>query len=447
MNQNSKALLTATPKQIMINLSIPAILGMVVIGLYPLMDGIFAGQILGKSAMTAVGIAMPFTYLNTAISTLVGIGSASVLSRAIGENNTKTLHHIMGNLTFWIIIFSTVITLLGFFFSPSLLQLVGANGEILDLGTRYLRLIFLGSIFVNFTQSANMIIRGEGLMKRAMMIMALGAIINIILDPILMTFIPQYGIEGAAIATLIAQVTQAIVTYVYFKKISKTIKLNKVQPYQPIQKAIFSIGASAMFMQLLTIIQQSLLYSQAFKYGGNEAGATMSASLRILSFSFIPLWGMAQGLQPAIGTNYGAKLYHRVHHIFKIFTLSSIGLALVFWIPAQLWTENLIALFGINGDSVSISALQFRLFYSTFALYGIMIMTLTYFQSIGNAKMAGLLVVLRQVILFIPCILISPLFYGLNAVWLTSSVIDLVIIILSVFFYRKSYHQLKNLAI
>lgn len=204
MNKNSQELLTEKPFSIMLKLSLPAILGMIVIGLYPLMDGIFAGQILGEKAMTAVGIAMPFTYINTGIATLIGVGSASLLSRALGAHNQEKIDKIMGNLCFWILLLSSFVAVLGFIFCRQLLTLFGAGGELLDLSARYLRIIFIGSIFVNFAQAANMVMRGEGLMKRAMLIMAMGAGINIILDPILMTLMGERGIEGAAIATITA---------------------------------------------------------------------------------------------------------------------------------------------------------------------------------------------------------------------------------------------------
>ena len=176
MGQTMKEqLLTKTPLALLVQLSVPAVIGMMVIGLYPLMDGIFAGKIIGQAAMAACGIALPLTFINNGVATLIGIGSASVLSRAIGKGDTKTVDKIMGNLIFWVIIFSAIITIGGILLAPHFLTLVGAGGEIKTLGIRYLRILFLGSLFVNFTQSANMVMRGEGLMKKAMLIMGLGS--------------------------------------------------------------------------------------------------------------------------------------------------------------------------------------------------------------------------------------------------------------------------------
>ena len=430
MNKTSKELLTEQPLQILIKLSLPAILGMIVIGLYPLMDGIFAGQILGEKAMTAVGIATPFTYINTGIATLIGVGSASLLSRAIGEGNQRTIDKVMGNLCFWVLLLSTIVTILGYLFCGQLLMIFGAKGELLDLSTRYLRIIFLGSIFVNFAQAANMVMRGEGVMKRAMLIMSLGAGINIVLDPVLMIMFREHGVEGAAIATITAQFIQAVFTLWYFKKKSETVKIGLMRKEKEITGEMFSVGVSAMLMQVLTIIQQSFLYSQAFRYGGETSAAIMAVSLRIQAFSFIPLWGMSQGLQPAIGANFGAKQYNRVKKIFNVFTISSIVLAACFWIPTEGFAKQILNLFGLSDETLFLAVPNFRIMYSIFIVYGVMIMIMTFFQAIGDGKTAGVLVMLRQVILFIPAMIFLPYIFGAQSIWYVIPIVDGIVVLL-----------------
>lgn len=443
MNKNSKELLTEQPLQILIKLSLPAILGMIVIGLYPLMDGIFAGQILGEKAMTAVGIATPFTYINTGIATLIGVGSASLLSRAIGEGNQRTIDKVMGNLCFWVLLLSTIVTILGILFCGQLLMVFGAKGELLDLSTRYLRIIFLGSLFVNFAQAANMVMRGEGLMKRAMLIMSLGAGINIVLDPVLMVMFKEHGVEGAAIATVTAQFIQAVFTLWYFKKKSETVKIGLMRKEKEITGEMFSVGVSAMLMQVLTIIQQSFLYSQAFRYGGETSAAIMAVSLRIQAFSFIPLWGMSQGLQPAIGANFGAKQYNRVKKIFNVFTISSIVLAACFWIPAEGFAKQILNLFGLSDETLLLAVPNFRIMYSIFIVYGIMIMIMTFFQAIGDGKTAGILVMLRQVILFIPTMIFLPHIFGAQSIWYVIPIVDGIVILLGLQRYFTTVKKMK----
>ena len=429
MKQDIKEqLLTKRPIDLLFQLSIPAVIGMIVIGLYPLMDGIFAGKIIGQTAMTACGVAMPLTFFNSGVSTLLGVGSASVLSRAIGKGDQKTVDKIMGNLIFWVILFSAIITVGGILLAPHFLDMVGATGEIKAYGIRYLRVIFIGSLFVNFTQSANMVMRGEGLMKKAMLIMGFGALLNIILDPILMTVMGEYAIEGAALATITAQFVQAAVTLHYFLKKSKVVKIHKIQSDAEIKKEMFSVGSSAMMMQLLFMIQQTMLYKMAFKYGGDTNGILMAASLRVYDFSFIPLWGMSQGLQPVVGTNFGAKQFDRVRQGMKVFSIGGLILAAIFWLPSLLFSSQILSLFGVEASIIAQGVGNFRLFYSVFILYGVMVMTITFFQSIGNGKKAGMIVMLRQLFLFVPAMIFLPMAFGIKAVWFTQPLVDFIMI-------------------
>ena len=429
MKQDIKEqLLTKRPIDLLFQLSVPAVIGMIVIGLYPLMDGIFAGKIIGQTAMTACGVAMPLTFFNSGISTLLGVGSASVLSRAIGKGDQKTVDKIMGNLIFWVILFSAIITVGGILLASHFLDMVGATGEIKAYGIRYLRVIFIGSLFVNFTQSANMVMRGEGLMKKAMLIMGFGALLNIILDPILMIVMGEYAIEGAALATITAQFVQAAVTLHYFLKKSKVVKIHKIQSDAEIKKEMFSVGSSAMMMQLLFMIQQTMLYKMSFKYGGDTNGILMAASLRIYAFSFIPLWGMSQGLQPVVGTNFGAKQFDRVRQGMKVFSIGGLILAAIFWLPSLLFSSQILSLFGVEASIIAQGVGNFRLFYSVFILYGVMVMTITFFQSIGNGKKAGMIVMLRQLFLFVPAMIFLPMAFGIKAVWFTQPLVDFIMI-------------------
>ena len=423
-------LLTKSPKDLLFQLAIPGIIGMVVIGLYPFMDGIFAGWIIGEYAMSAISISMSLTIINGGVSALIGVGSASILSRAIGKGDKETTDKIFGNFCYWVILFSIVITILGLIFAPNFLDLVGAKGNIKELGVRYLRVAFFGSIFVNFAQAGNMTMRGEGALKQSMIIMGVGAILNIILDPIFMKLMGEYAIEGAAIATVISQIVQAILTFRYFSKKSAFVGIHKIQKSKDISSEMFSIGSSAMMMQILFAVQQTFLFKQAFAYGGDNWGILMAATMRLYMFSFIPLWGMSQGLQPVIGANFGAKQYKRVKDTMKVFMYGATILAALSWIPSMFYSEKLLSLFSVRSEIIEAGVMNFKMFYSTFIMYGIMIMTLTFFQSIGDGKKASMIVMLRQLILFIPAILLLPKVFGRLAVWWAEPIVDFSMILL-----------------
>ena len=436
-------LLTKSPKDLLFQLAIPGIIGMVVIGLYPFMDGIFAGWIIGDYAMSAISISMSLTIINGGISALIGVGSASILSRAIGKGDKETTDKIFGNFCYWVILFSIVITILGLIFAPNFLDLVGAKGNIKELGVRYLRVVFFGSIFVNFAQAGNMTMRGEGALKQSMMIMGIGALLNIILDPIFMKLMGEYAIEGAAIATVISQIVQATLTFHYFSKKSAFVGIHKIQKSKAIYSEMFSIGSSAMMMQILFAVQQTFLFKQAFAYGGDNWGILMSATMRLYMFSFIPLWGMSQGLQPVIAANFGAKQYQRVKDTMKIFMYGATILAAISWIPSMFFSEKLLSLFNVRSEIIEAGVMNFKLFYSTFILYGIMIMTLTFFQSIGDGKKASMIVMLRQLILFIPAILLLPKVFGGLAVWWAEPIVDFSMILVGVVMQQIALSKLK----
>lgn len=366
-------LLTKNPFSLMLELSIPAILGMVVVGLYNMMDSIFIGQMVGAAQMGAVSVSYPFTLINAGSAAMLGVGSASVLSRAIGKKDEGTIKKIMGNLVAMVILLSVIYTIIGMVFTRQLLSLAGASDNILNYAEKYLRIVFAGSLFVNFFQSANMVIRGEGQLKKAMSIIASGAILNIILDPIFITILKPYGmgIEAAAFATILSQFVQAVITLWYFRKKSPNVKIGRIRIDGELLPQVLSVGVSALLMQILTLVQQTVIYRVAANYGGETSQILLGAALRFWNFSFVPLWGISQGFQPAAGTNYGAKDYDRVKTLTKVFVIAATVLSLIFYIPAELFPAKVLSMFITTPGVAASGATNFRIMFSTYLEVGI----------------------------------------------------------------------------
>lgn len=444
-------LLTASPFRLMLSLSLPAILGMLVVGLYNLADAIYVGQLVNAAAMGAVSVSYPFTLINTGVATLIGVGSASVLSRAIGKKDQDTIDKIMGNLIALNLIFSITITVIGMIFTRQLLSLTGAEGEILEIAIQYLRIIFVGSLFVNFAQSANMIMRGEGVLKRAMIITGAGAILNIILDPIFILLLRDNGngATGAAYATILSQFITAAITLWYFCKKSSLVRINKVKIHGSLLPEIFSVGVSAMLMQVMTLVQQTVLYNTASQYGSDTWQILLGAALRFQSFAFIPLWGISQGFQPAAGTNYGAKEYGRVKKITLGFALGATILSLIFYLPAQFAPKAILSMFINDADIVAQGAGDFRALFSTYITLGFMIIVMTLFQALGKASKASVLVILRQIVLFIPMVLMIPKLHnvGIHGVFWAPAITDGVVFVMSVLFLMAEFRKLTKLEV
>lgn len=431
----------------MLSLSVPAIIGMVVIGLYNFMDAVFVGRLVGPEAMTAVKVSYPFTLLNSGIATLIGTGSASVLSRAIGKKDQETVDKIMGNLIALVVILSVIIMAVGLIFTKPLLTLSGAKGGILAEANRYLKIVFCGSLFVNFAQSSNMVMRGEGKLKKAMLIMGSGAILNIILDPVLiLAFGRENGILGAAVATITAQLFQAILALVYFTKQSDTVKINRIGIIGSVTKPVLSVGVSAMLMQVMSMVQQTVMYNTVERCGGGQWQTILGAALSLQAFSFIPLWGISQGYQPAIGTNYGAKSYDRVRSFNKAFMIAATLLAAVFYIPIMLAPKAMLSMFITDSSIVEAGAPMLRVLFMPYITYGVLILAITFFQAIGKGGNAAVLTVLRQALLFLPLVLLLPLLFtnSVEGVFYAQLITDAVVLLLAVILMAGAFKSIRS---
>ena len=429
-------LLTQNPVSLMFELSIPAILGMVVVGLYNFMDSVFVGQMVGSVQMGAISVSYPFTLINGGTAAMLGVGSASVLSRAIGKKDEATIGKIMGNLVAMVILLSAIITVVGMVFTRPILTLAGASGDILNYAEKYLRIVYAGSLFVNFFQSANMVIRGEGQLKKAMLIIGSGAVLNIILDPIFITLLNPVGrgMEGAAYATVLSQIIQALITVWYFKKKSQHVKIGRIRIEKSLLPQILAVGVSALLMQVLTLVQQTVIYRVASNYGGETSQILLGAALRVWNFAFVPLWGISQGFQPAAGTNYGAKDYNRVKKLTGVFMASTTILSLLFYIPVELFPANVLSLFITTPGVAASGATNFRIMFSTYILQGSFLIAVTLFQSLGKANKATWLVLFRQIILFIPLAVILPMIggMGIRGVWLAIALTDAILVVITI---------------
>ncbi|MCI8329787.1 MAG: MATE family efflux transporter [Oscillibacter sp.] len=439
-------LLAKSPFPLMIELAIPAVLGMVVVGLYNMMDSIFVGQMVGDVQMGAVSVSYPFTLINAGSAAMIGVGSASALSRAIGKKDQDTIKKIMGNLVAVVLLMSVVYMVIGMVFTRQLLFLAGAGDNILTYAEKYLRIVFAGSLFVNFFQSSNMVIRGEGQLKKAMTIIASGAVLNMILDPIFITGLKPYGmgIEAAAYATILSQFVQAAVTLWYFKKQSPHVKIGRIRMDGTLLPQVLAVGISALLMQVLTLVQQTVIYRVASVYGGETSQILLGAALRFWNFSFVPLWGISQGFQPAVGTNYGAKDYDRVKKLTGVFITAATVLALLFYIPAELFPDKVLSIFITTPGVAASGSANFRIMFSTYVLQGSFLIAVTLFQSLGKAGKATWLVLFRQIILFIPLCIVLPMVggMGIQGVWLAIALTDALLVIVTIAMMLSEFRKM-----
>ncbi|WP_347489077.1 MATE family efflux transporter [Desulfoscipio sp. XC116] len=446
MSDNRKDLLEMSMGRLFMKLGIPAMVGMLAVGLYNMVDAIFVGQLISAEGVGAIVLAYNITLLNMACAMLFAMGAVSVLSRAIGEKDQKTINKLFGNVLIGTSALSILLTVIVYNFAGPMLEFMGAEGEILDLGTRYLKIISLGFVFEALGPALNFLIRGEGRMKRAMKIIISGVLINIILVPILIKVF-EMGIEGAALATIIAQFFVVIGDVAYFQSGKSVIKISK-QSFKmsfDIMPKILNVGFSGMVMQIMPAIQMSLMFKVLSYYGGSNSVIIMGASYRVMMFAFIALWGIAQGVQPIIGANYGAGRFDRVKTAFLSFTGIATGIASVLWLGFMLFPEFILSWFITDASLAQLGIGRFRIFLGIFLLYGFMAIGIVFFQALGKGSKAAILVMGRQVLFFIPIVLLLPKFMGETGAWIAMPLGDLLTIILSIFLIIREFAALNRL--
>jgi len=407
--------------------SIPAIVGMLVHALYNVVDRIFIGHAVGSIGIAGISVAFPMMIILMAFGMLIGFGANSLISIRLGQQRRDEAQKVLGNALVLFLIVSAVLTMSGLMFTTPILKVFGASAEILPYSRDYLRIILLGTIFQSIGFGMNNFIRGEGNPRIAMITMLIGAILNMILDPIFI-FGFSMGIKGAAIATVLSQAVTSVWVLSYFlggKSLLKIHRYNfRLDPH--IVRSILAVGSAPFAMQLTSSVIISLVNHQLRIYGGTVAISVMGIMFSILMLILMPVIGISQGAQPIIGYNYGAKNFDRVIKTVRLAAVWASGVTLAGFFMAMIFPTWIISLFNRNDPGLPIMGSHaMRVFLMFLPIIGFQIVCANYFQAVGKPRQAILLNLSRQVFLLIPALLILPLFFGLDGVWLAGPFSDL----------------------
>lgn len=433
--------------KLLISFSVPAIIGMLVNTLYNIIDRMYIGNIegVGKLAITGVGITMPIMTIILAFGMLVGIGTAARISIFLGKGDKEIAEKHIGNAFVLIIIFSILITIIGLAFLDKILVVFGASSSTEIYARQYMQIIFAGTIVNMLSFGLNHSIRSDGSPKIAMLSMLIGAIINIILDPILI-FVFNLGVRGAAIATVISQFVATIWILYYFTKGQSAIKIKKenfkLKKY--IVLSIFSIGISPCSMQIAACIVQVIANNSLKHYGGDLAIGAMTIVQSIGMIFLTPIFGLNQGSQPIIGYNFGAKKYKRVKTTVFYGAITATIIVTIGWLVVQLAPQLLIKIFNNDPELLEIAKNGLRIYLLFIPVIGLQIISSNYFQSVGKAKISMFLSLLRQVILLIPFMIILPRIFGLNGIWMAGAISDLLSAIITCCIFYNSLKKLNK---
>ncbi len=445
MQERSEMLGKEKISKLLYTLSLPATIGMVVNALYNLVDTIFVGRGVGTLAIGGLAIAFPIQMIVMAFAQMIGIGAASAISRSLGAKDVERADLVAGNAFLSIFILSGITMTLGLIFVDPLLKLFGATDTLLPYARDYITIIFMGSIFFSFAVSSNNLVRAEGNARVAMFTMIVGTGLNIILDPIFI-FVFDMGIKGAALATIISQFVSFlyILRYLYSGQSSLKVKLHHLKLRVDILKEIFAVGSSAFARQVAGSVIAILVNNSLRIYGGDIAISIYGIVNRLMMFLFMPLFGVIQGMQPIAGFNYGAKQMDRVKEVVKLSIITTTVFATFGTLMAELFPEFIMGIFGIEPSLIPMGTLAIRIVVSMIPVIGIQIVGATLFQSIGKAIPSLFLSLSRQVLFFIPILLILPRYFGLVGVWMSFPLADFLSTIVTTILLKREMNKMST---
>ena len=446
MDERSRQLSEEKVWKLLFKFSLPAIVGMVVNALYNVVDRIFIGQGVGSEALAGITIGFPIMLVLMALGMLVGVGGAALVSIKLGEQKKNEAELILGNSVLLLIGVTLLVSVVGLIFLDSILVQFGASAEVLPYAREYLRIILAGAIFQAIGFGMNNFIRAEGNPNIAMKTMLIGAVVNIILDP-LFIFVFGWGIRGAAYATIIAQAVSSIWVLAYFlrQKSLLRISLENMKLNIPIIKRIVAIGSAPCAMQIGSSVVIIIFNKQLSIYGGDIAISALGILHSITMFVLMPIIGINQGSQPIIGYNYGAKRYDRVKDTLKSSIFAATGIVIIGFIITRIYPHSLIYLFNKDdAELLRIGTEGIKIFLLALPIIGFQIVGANYFMAVGKPKKSMFLSLSRQVIVLIPMLLILPRYYGLFGIWLAVPVSDTIAFVLTAVFLIKEVKQLNH---
>ncbi|GAA3627300.1 MATE family efflux transporter [Flavivirga jejuensis] len=447
LKDKQKQLILKEPlHKVMWKMSIPAIVAMVLYGLNAFMDTIYVGQLLNEEALAGVAIAYPLTGIMLGFGSWVGTGAGNYISILLGKNDNDILIKVIPNATLFTLIGTLIFAIPSYIFSEELIAFMGGSGTVLKYGTCYLEITLLASPLWVYALQLNFIVRAEGKMKTAAIIMAYGLVINIILTPIFINYF-NMGIGGAAWATNIGMFIYCIVGYLYYKngKASFVANINLIRYDKEIFLKIIKLGFPGFIMSLMGLIQAAVVFNAIVNVGTERDLAFFAAANRIMLFLMTPLFGLMRALQPVAGVNFGAAQYTRVKQSFLLFSKTGLWLILPFWMFLMAFPELNIKMVLPNMVLTPADVFNFRIYMAILPFLPYVFMALTYLPAINRPKPASIIGVARQVLFYVPIMIFLPKYIGIKGIYYGATLIDIVITFWIVYVVWKTFSTVLTL--
>ncbi len=448
-NASKQDMGTGSVKKLMVKMAVPALVGQVVNLLYNIVDRIYIGHIpeIGGAALTGVGLFTPILMLITAFAMLCGSGGAPRAAIAMGKGEKDSAEKILGNCFTVLILIALVLTPVFYFTCPQLLRLFGGSDATLPYAVEYGRIYILGSVFVLITMGLNVFITTQGFASMSMLTTVIGAVTNIVLDPILI-FGCNMGVAGAAVATAVSQAVSAvwILLFLTGKKTILKLRLANLRLASKVILPCLALGISSFVMISTESVLSISFTSSLAQYGGDVAVGAMTVLTSINQLVTMPLSGVCQGGQPLISYNYGAGKLDRVKEAFFCQFGVCVAYTTVFWLALMLLPNAFAGIFTSDTALVSYTAWAIRIFLACGFSVGFQISCQQAFMALGQAKISLLMACLRKLVLLIPLIFILPLFFENKAlaVFLAEPVSDITAAAVTTFMFFRFFRKLMK---
>ena len=445
MTATADTLGTQKISTLLIKQALPASIGILVMSLNMIVDTIFVGQWIGSLAIAAITVVLPIVFLISSLGMGIGIGGSSIISRALGAKAAEKAYLTFGNQIFLTLVLSILFVLVGILFNEPLLLLFGANGDILVPATSYFNVVLYGVPFLAFAMIGNPVIRAEGKPKFAMYAMIIPAISNILLDIVFIKFL-GLGMFGAGLATSISYAACGLFIFGFFlsKKSELSILAKNFILSFSIVKEIVQLGGVTVARQGTISVLMIVLNATLFTYGGENAIAVYGIINRVMMFALFPVLGVTQGFLPIAGYNIGAKNNDRVRKVIKMAIIYGSAVASLIFLGIICFPEAIARLF--TSDVALIEETPKALLYVFLAtpVVTAQLIGSAYFQAAGKALPALALTLLKQGVFLIPLVYILPKFFGLNGVWFSFPVADVLATLVTLLFLKSEVRKHLN---
>lgn len=441
------ALGTESIGKLLMQYAVPAIIAMTASSLYNMVDSIFIGHGVGTMALSALALTFPLMNLGAAFGALVGVGAATLISVKLGQKDYDTAQRVLGNVFVLNILLGLAFTVIVFPFLNPILYFFGGSDETVEYARQFMEIILLGNVVTHLYLGLNAVLRASGHPKQAMYATIATVAINTILAPIFI-FMFDWGIRGAAIATVSAQVIALLWQLKQFNNANELLHFRR-GIFRLKRKIVFdslAIGMSPFLMNLAACLIVILINQGLKKYGGDLAIGAFGIVNRLVFIVVMIVMGLNQGMQPIAGYNFGAKLYDRVNKVLKLTIIYATCVTTFGFLVGMLAPNLVVGIFTSDAELTELSATGFRITVMFFPIIGFQMVTSNFFQSIGMAGKAIFLSLTRQMLILLPCLLILPHFFGVAGVWYSMPVSDLLASLIALVMLVYQFRKFKTAA-